>query len=123
MAIRQVLLELGGQERELRFGLGAWAALEDHGIAIDALTEDVQGGKLMRFKTVQRIIWAMLQSENGSSPTYFQVGLWIDGRNFAQVVEKMREAFRDGVATEGPSPPLPDAAGTGAPPGGSPSAL
>lgn len=117
MATRRVMLELGGQERELRFGLGAWAALEDHGVTIDDVFAQVE--QRMPFRTVQRLLWAMLQTENGQSPTMTDVGQWVDLRNFEAVVAKAKEAIRDGMPEGSSTPPL-GVGGSGAPPADSP---
>lgn len=122
MAIRRVLVELGGQERELRFGLGAWAALGDHGLDIDQLFTEAAEGRSWSFRTIQRVVWAMLQTENGQSPTMEQVGYWVDGRNLSLVTMKMREALQDAMPVAETTDPPPGAAGIGASPGGSPSA-
>lgn len=122
MAVRAVPCQLNGHELMLRLDMGAMAALEDHGCDLESLVGSLQTGKFSA-KRIQLLLWAMLQGEE-PAPTLKEVGRWVDGSNFALVVERIGEALRLAFpesAKESPPGP-PAAAGTGAPSSGSPPA-
>ena len=121
MAVKAVFCQLNGHELSLRLDLGAMAALEDQGYAIDDIVAHLQEGKLSA-KRLRLLLWAMLQNTD-PPPSLTQVGAWVDGSNFTQVVGKIGEALRLAFPEREESPPGPPAgAGTGEPPSASPTA-
>ena len=107
-------IHLGGQERILRFRLLAWAKLEDRGYPLTEVVERLQVGTL-NFKLVLSLLWAGLQHEK-PAPTWEEVGEWVGGENFSDVVSRLGEAikhaFPPGDPTNPPDPVLATA-GTG----------
>src|SRR5260370_5390505 len=107
MAVRFVPIILGGQERQLRFALSAWAAVEDHGYDLQGLLDALHGngnGKRLSLKAVRVVLWAMLQEEE-DPPTLKEVGRWVDGDNFSDVMAKAGEAMRLAFPEARGSPP------------------
>lgn len=110
MAIGEVTVNLGGADHVLRFRLRAWAALEDRGFKLDDVIAELNSGKL-NFKAFEALLWAMLQHEK-PAPSVEQVGEWVGGENFPEVIAKIGEAMRD--AFPAPDPPMPALANVGA---------
>lgn len=102
MATGEVTVNLGGVEHVLRFRLRAWAALEDRGFRLDDVIAELNSGKL-NFKAFEALLWAMLQHEQ-PPPSVGQVGEWVGGENFPEVIAKIGEAMRDAFP---PGPPTP----------------
>ena len=118
MPVRDTFVTLDGRELRLRFDLGAWAALEDHGFGLDSLLETFRAGKL-NVRGVLMLLWASLET-NDPRPSIEQVGHWVDGHNFAAVVERLGQMLTlafpapEGEAAERPfadggTGPRPDA--------------
>lgn len=99
---RDVVITLNGHEHTLRFSLSAWSAAESQGFKLDPL---FQGLKDLSMQAVGVCLWAMLQEET-PRPSLVDVQSWVNGENFAQVMEKMGEAIRVSF----PSPPSPSTA-------------
>lgn len=118
MAIRDVLLDLGGQERVLTCDLGAWAAIEDRGLHLTAIMQDLNAGEI-KFKPLLVLLWAMLGT-NGPRPSMEEVGHWVTGENFGLVAAKMGEALRDAFPSGGEAAANPPRRGTGDERNGSP---
>lgn len=113
MAVRAVACRLNGSEHMLRLDLGAMAALEDRGVSVESIVEKLSGGTFSP-KSMQLILWAMLQGEE-NPPSLKEVGALVDGGNFHPVVEKIGEALRLAFPEKGETPPDPPVgAGTGA---------
>lgn len=127
--VRTVPLSLGGRERNLRFALSAWAALEDHGTDMQAATHALRGsGKPPSMKSVALLLWSMLQEDDdpktGVPPTIREVRSWVDGDNFAEVMSKVGDALRLAFPPK-PEEPVadpPPGVGTGSAPSASPTA-
>jgi len=112
--IGDVIVRLGEQDHVLRFRLRAWAAVEDRGFQLDQIMNEMQGGKL-NFKAMEALLWAMLQHEN-PPPSIPQVGEWVGGDNFAEVVAKIGDAIRGAFPPANPPTPAPVTPGTGSGP-------
>jgi len=110
MAVKDVLLTLGGQERRLRCDLAAWAAVEDKGYELMSLVKSLE--QRTAFKSLLVLLWAMLGGNDG--PPIAEVGHWVDGDNFGLVAQKIGEALRDAFppGDEAANPPSPSG-GTG----------
>lgn len=117
--MRAVHIELGGADRALAFGLGAWAALEDQGYEVGELLAGVQTGA-KRFTALRALIWAMCQHHE-PPPSLPTVGGWIDGHNLPTVMEAVSRVLREAMPDGTGNPPTADA-GTGGPSGASPMA-
>lgn len=92
MAIRAVPVELGGRSMALRFDMEAMAAVEDKGFELDEILAYMSTGKLSA-KRLRVLLWAMLQHEN-DAPSEKDVGSWVDGENFVDVVAKIGETLK-----------------------------
>lgn len=121
MPVRAVACQLNGSVHMLRLDLGAMAALEDRGISVEAIVDKL-AGEAFSPKSMQLILWAMLQGEE-EPPTLKAIGSLVDGENFNAVAERIGEALRLAFPEKNPkAPPDPLAgAGTGALPSASPS--
>lgn len=113
MAIGEVRLELGGAERDLRFRLLAWAALEDQGYLLQDVLDQIQAGKIS-FKALQVLIWAMCQHQK-PAPSMGDIGEWVGMDNCEEIIAKVGEAIRD-ASPDPPDPPAARPAPTGAGP-------
>lgn len=113
MAIGDVRLTLGGQERLFKFRLQAWAALEDQGFSLDGIVTQMQQGRLP-LKAVQVLVWAMLHHAM-PAPTMLEIGEWVGGENVEAVMATLGEAIKDAFPQSPDPPPAPGlvADGTG----------
>jgi len=86
---KPVKITLGGQERELRFDMNAFAELEDLYGSIQAGFEALASGK---FKPIRTMLWLALLHENPNL-TEREVGSWISIGDLAEVASKLTEEF------------------------------
>lgn len=111
MAIGEVRIELGGRDRELRFRLRAWSALEDQGFSLDDMLERMRGGGF-NLKALQVLLWAMLRHES-PAPSLDEVGDWVGGDNVEMVTAKLGEAIKGAFPADPPPVAAPVGSGTG----------
>lgn len=112
MAVREVRLMLGGQERVLRSELGAWAAIEDQGFDFTELIRRTADPGATKMRAILVLLWGFLADR--PRPSLEEVGGWVDTDNFGMVTAKIREAFADAnpPPVSDANPPAADA-GTG----------
>lgn len=112
MSVRAVPVLLDGQEHSLRLDMGAMAALEDQGYEIEELVGYLGSGKLSA-KRLRVLLWGMLQHED-NPPVLKDVGRWVDGDNFTEVVSKISETLALAFPKADKTSPGPrNGAGTG----------
>ena len=91
-----VSIELGGEERNLKYDLNAFAELEDmYGSpqkAMDALEEG-------SFKSLRALVWVGLLHENPDL-TERTVGSWLDLNNMKLVAEKIGQAINKAMPSD-----------------------
>lgn len=95
MAVREVKLVLGGQERVLRSDLGAWAAIDDAGGNFLATLKSFGDPATRKASDILWMLWAFVQGE--PKPSRAEVAGWVGLHNVADVSLKIVEALQDGV--------------------------
>lgn len=95
MAVREVRLELGGQERVLRSDLGAWAAIDDAGGDFLATLKRFGDPEQRKTSDVLWLLWAFVQGE--PKPSRAEVSKWVGLSNIGEVSRKLVEALNDGA--------------------------
>jgi len=111
MAVRAVPCVLGGKEYHLRLDMGAMAALEDRGFELEALNDYFASGKFSP-KRIQAFVWACCQGAD-DPPSIKDIGRWVDGENFVEVLGKVREVLSSAFPKSKEPPGPRRGAGTG----------
>lgn len=103
-----VTLEIGGESRELKYDMNAFAEMENKYGSIDAALGSLDKGKMT---DVRNILWlglihdqAVIDEETGDVAKYnltpYQVGSWISDIGMLNgIVEKVAEALSAGMPT------------------------
>lgn len=95
-------IEIGGQKRELKFDLNAFADLEEHYDSIEDLFKRLEKGQM---SALRAFLWAGLQHESRPAPgkvpkqklSLEDVGALVDFESMTKMFNQMQNAIKDSL--------------------------